>query len=231
MDEQVSLAQEWLKYSFNDRVSLGQRVGTACELVKFITKAMGSRRSLGKKKGMVVEIDEQWLLKEVARTRLRCAYSNVRMTIKSCSQFLCSIERKDPSQGYLCSNTVLVCHEFNHGNAQWSQALVDQFWGEIDEYPALPPLRYVHGNVQTMFGVTQHRRGVCECCTKQSSYNWTVGSPPRFCNDHRETGMINVRRKTCQMCGTTATSWRKEGPLLLETQEAGHGLAEGSHLP
>ena len=109
----------------------GRRV---CELAQWIRHKVAdrvrrSRRLEGRmtSKAADVTIDARWILDAVRRTRLRCEYSNVQMTITPCSHWLCSFERVDNDRGYTDANTKLVCHEFN-GVAKWSTAMVKKLW-------------------------------------------------------------------------------------------------------
>jgi EsV-1-7 cysteine-rich motif len=57
---------------------------------------------------------------------------------------------------------------------------------------------------------------MCKCnhesCTKQPSFNYENEKKPLFCNDHKETGMINVKnRKYMCKCGLKRPSYNYEG--------------------
>lgn len=138
LDDQIQKCEQIIHLSRGQKVWLTRQgqVGS-CELSKFIVAKMNDRIAIAKRKykrkgvEMEITIDAHWLLQEIKRTRLRCAYSNIRMAIKPRSEWLCSLERKDNSQGYTPTNTILVCHEFNNGLVQWSQELVNNFWGSM----------------------------------------------------------------------------------------------------
>ena len=55
--------------------------------------------------------------------KMRCAYSNVKMSLNEMSQdFAMSVERIDENLGYVEDNVLLVCKELNTGNGrQWSK--------------------------------------------------------------------------------------------------------------
>eukprot|EP00397_Hematodinium_sp_SG-2012_P030211 GEMP01031978.1.p1 GENE.GEMP01031978.1~~GEMP01031978.1.p1 ORF type:complete len:453 (+),score=38.49 GEMP01031978.1:188-1546(+) len=62
-----------------------------------------------------------------------CFYSGVKMTLQSCSDWMCSIERLDNAKGYVVGNVALICAEFQtsdrslkakgpvEGTSQWSK--------------------------------------------------------------------------------------------------------------
>jgi len=51
----------------------------------------------------------------------KCFYSNVVMSCKVLSDWMCSLERIDNSKGYIKENIVLCCWEFNSGKSSWSK--------------------------------------------------------------------------------------------------------------
>jgi hypothetical protein len=58
------------------------------------------------------------LLAKIIQQKGRCYYSNIPMTYKPKSHWMCSIERLNNKKGYTNENTVLICIEFNTGD--WS---------------------------------------------------------------------------------------------------------------
>lgn len=50
----------------------------------------------------------------------RCYYSKVPLTTRPLTDWMCSLERLNPAQGYTAENTVLICWEFNHSQ-QWTR--------------------------------------------------------------------------------------------------------------
>ena len=102
-----------------------------CELSRWIQFKIGDRHAIARRRKWTAsqdDIDVIWLLQAVSRTRLRCEYTNITMSITPCSDWICSIERVDNGQGYTKQNTKLVCHEFNH-RWKWTAALVSEVWG------------------------------------------------------------------------------------------------------
>lgn len=49
-----------------------------------------------------------------------CYYSKIPMIVHQKSDWKCSLEKKNPSVGYVINNIVLYCAEFN-GRVQWSK--------------------------------------------------------------------------------------------------------------
>jgi hypothetical protein len=58
----------------------------------------------------------------------RCYYLNIPLSMDTCSEWRCSLERLDDDKGYTKNNCVLVCHEVNHGLYKWSRELASRFW-------------------------------------------------------------------------------------------------------
>lgn len=56
----------------------------------------------------------------------KCYYSKVPLVLKVSSDWMCSLERLDPSKGYTMDNVVLVAAEFN-GSDQWTICKFAQF--------------------------------------------------------------------------------------------------------
>ena len=48
---------------------------------------------------------------------------------------------------------------------------------------------------------------VCESCLKSATFNAPGEKAPRFCKDHKEENMINVRSKMCGGCGRVQGSF------------------------
>jgi hypothetical protein len=75
------------------------------------------------------EIDEAFLVELFKRQGGRCFYTLVPLSVHGHYKF--SIERMDDDIGYTKANTVLVIMEVNHGNAKWSKAKADDYWGAL----------------------------------------------------------------------------------------------------
>ena len=69
----------------------------------------------------------------------KCYYSNIAMNALLHSCWQCSLERKDQNIGYILSNVVLCCLEFNN-RMQWSHDKIDRLFNKINEpYVFQPP--------------------------------------------------------------------------------------------
>ncbi len=77
------------------------------------------RASQGRTEAGIFELELGDLQRKLEEQEGRCYYSNIKMSLKSHSNWKCSLERLDTSKGYIVENIALVAHEFN-GRAQWS---------------------------------------------------------------------------------------------------------------
>lgn len=68
----------------------------------------------------VIKITQDDLMGLWDRQQGLCYYSKLPMTPRPKSEWQCSLERLDPSLGYILSNVVLCCLEFNGNGCQWS---------------------------------------------------------------------------------------------------------------
>jgi hypothetical protein len=134
LDSQIQKSRDLLPMSRGQRTWMTRKgYEGSCELLSFLNLRMGDRQACAKRKrskgrSCDVDIDVNWLLDEVESTRLRCAYSGIRMSVKPCSEWLLSVERVDDSEGYTTNNCKLVCHEFN-SRYKWNKELADDIWG------------------------------------------------------------------------------------------------------
>lgn len=69
------------------------------------------------KKICVLLVDD--IVKLLESQNSLCYYTQLPMNLKICSDYQCSLERKDPSKGYEYENVALIIAEFQ-GACQWS---------------------------------------------------------------------------------------------------------------
>lgn len=58
----------------------------------------------------------------------RCMYSNIKLSLKSHSNWMISLERLNTKLGYSKENCALISNEFNISHTQWSRAKVEKVW-------------------------------------------------------------------------------------------------------
>lgn len=61
----------------------------------------------------------------------KCYYSGIMMNLTKLSDWMCSLERKDPERGYTIDNIALVCWEFN-ASYQWSLPKIKEIFSLIE---------------------------------------------------------------------------------------------------
>jgi hypothetical protein len=127
LDREISICEYYLTIPY--RRSEEKRESLLWKFLARVT-VKRAKTSLWAQRGrhMDFTISKKWLLNKVKTTRLRCEYSNIRMSILPKRNWVCSLERVNDDVGYTEENTILVCHEFNHGNAKWNKELVQHFW-------------------------------------------------------------------------------------------------------
>lgn len=87
-----------------------------------------SRRNCLARKGSAIEhtLTFQQMVDIWHAQKGQCYYLNIPMVLLTAADWKCSLERKDPAQGYTMENCVLCCHEMN-GSCQWSSEKVRKF--------------------------------------------------------------------------------------------------------
>ena len=88
----------------------------------FVYKLYGAAKCNGKARdGTWPEFGIEWIVEQLVRQNGQCYYSGLPMVFVPKSEWQASLERIDPKIGYTKKNVVLICWEFNTGNAQWSR--------------------------------------------------------------------------------------------------------------
>lgn len=104
----------------------------------FMMTLASTSKSTAKKRKLTDEvkgehtIDADALIGLWNRQQGKCYYSGIAMTLRTSTAWLCSIERLKPDRGYVHSNVVLCCVEFNTC-LQWSLAKIDKIPSLINQ--------------------------------------------------------------------------------------------------
>ena len=93
------------------------------------TSAAWHHRTKGVRRGWgPCGVDKAFLVAQYLRQGGRCYYTNVPLDVQG--TFMWSMERLDPSLGYIASNVVLSLSLVN-GYSQWNRAKADYYWGPL----------------------------------------------------------------------------------------------------
>lgn len=96
-------------------------------LLKHARSNSKSRKAKGRDEAGEFELTYEDILEIIKDQDGRCYYSNVPLSFKNKSDYRASIERLDPSKGYIKSNVVVCCLEFNDAK-QWSKEKVKEMY-------------------------------------------------------------------------------------------------------
>ena len=87
----------------------------------FVYKLYGAAKCNGKARDNTLpDFGLEWIVERLVQQNGQCYYSGLPLIFAPKSDWQASLERVDPKVGYTKQNTVLICWEFNTGNAQWS---------------------------------------------------------------------------------------------------------------
>ncbi len=89
------------------------------------TKKRNNRKK--RKRDLAFDIDLDFLVEQYAKQQGRCYYSDIPMTVgeRDGRDWVMSVERLDTDVGYIKTNTVLICWEFQSTWTNWSREKVD----------------------------------------------------------------------------------------------------------
>ena len=126
-----------------------------------------SRRNCLARKGEAVEhtLTFQQMVDIWHAQKGLCYYLKIPMVLLTAADWKCSLERKNPAQGYTKENCVLCCHEMN-GACQWSPEKVREFKKLLsrtksNEFVLTDDVyRFVSGTFQTASQRAKTRKGV-----------------------------------------------------------------------
>lgn len=104
-------------------------------LISLLTNARHKakyRLTKGRVEASTFSLDIELLLEMWNEQAGRCAYSGIPLSHQPLSQWKASIERVNPSKGYIKENIILVCSELN-STSQWSTEKLQQFLLELEK--------------------------------------------------------------------------------------------------
>ena len=155
-----------------------------------------------------------------------CYYCKVQMSLKTFSDWQCSLERKDPSKGYTVDNVTLICQEFQ-GACQWDGELFKQFveWLHMTFEPQKMNWVYQRkdSDVPTLKPTKHMKNGVEErtCMT---------------CNIFKPNDQFAPERNSCKACTHNVVKMRRSTPsghfqrmrgnMISSSQRRDHDLPE-----
>jgi len=144
----------------------------------------------------------------------KCYYSGIQMTTKYGSDWCCSIERLDPSKGYIVGNTVLCCQEFNN-SCQWS----NQKFEEAIILSKLP-------GTELLVDLSAQKRKISTRVKSQTTF---IDDIEHFLCIECETWVQKVTRNKCSECRKGYYKRRKlipRGYLSLLVKSASNSTVE-----
>lgn len=147
---------------------MANRVAYESQPMRVLTRIWHfSRRNCLARKGAAIEhtLTFQQMVDIWHAQKGLCYYLNIPMVLLTAADWKCSLERKDPAQGYTKENCVLCCHEMN-GACQWTPEKVREFKKllsrtESSEFVLTDDVyRFVSGTFQTASQRAKTRKGV-----------------------------------------------------------------------
>lgn len=102
-----------------DKSRRNSKLGFLSNLVITSRQSASKRMNKGREEAGVNKIDVKILMNKWDTQKGLCYFSNIPMEHKTNTEWKASIERLNNDKGYIESNVVLVCYEFNHV-LQWT---------------------------------------------------------------------------------------------------------------